>query len=77
MCAGENGQVKIRRIAPNSVAAKASHAIKEGDIIEKINGESMLYKGHREVAAILNQVPLGARFKMQIISIIILCFIHF
>ena len=64
LCAGDNGQVKIRRIAPNSVADKARHAIKEGDVIEKINGESMLGKAHREITAILKQIPLHSRFEI-------------
>jgi C-terminal processing protease CtpA/Prc len=37
----ENGKVIIRHISPCSIAAGASHAIRKGDAIEKINGESV------------------------------------
>lgn len=39
----EDGHVIIRHIAPGSVAADASHAIRKGDAIEQINGESVNY----------------------------------
>ncbi|KAL7074257.1 hypothetical protein ACQ4LE_006375 [Meloidogyne hapla] len=64
----DDGQVVIRHIAPGSIAADASHAIRKGDAIEKINGELMTGKSHREVAAKLRFIALGSNFQLRLSS---------
>ena len=56
-----NGKVFIKRIHPDSVAARSQPAVCVGDHIEKINGESVVGSRHYNVAAMLRAIPVGER----------------
>lgn len=54
------GNAFIKAIKPGSVFDKSSPAASVGQLIEKINGESMLGKRHFEVARVLRNLPIGS-----------------
>lgn len=62
------GRVFIKRIKPNSYAARfqqSTGALQVGDHIESINGESMVGKKHYQVASVLRGIAVGEKYVYQ------------
>jgi len=62
-----SGRVYIRRIRPNTICAQLEDQIQVGDLIEKVNGESMIGKRHFQVARLLRSIPIGRIITLELV----------
>ncbi|KJE88656.1 tax interaction protein 2 [Capsaspora owczarzaki ATCC 30864] len=62
------GSAFIKRIYPDSILAKIPQ-VSVGDLIEEINGVSMLNKRHSDVANTLKEVPVGSKFVLKLAAV--------
>ncbi len=62
------GKAFVKRVKQGSLAEKLCPALKVGDHLESLNGESLLGKGHFEVAKALRDIALGATFNLVLVE---------
>ncbi|KAI6242673.1 hypothetical protein M3Y99_00172500 [Aphelenchoides fujianensis] len=55
------GHVFLKRVQPDSTCGRAAPAVAVGDLVECVNGESVVGKRHVEVARMLRALPVGQR----------------
>jgi C-terminal processing protease CtpA/Prc len=62
------GYAFIKRVKEGSIIDKLNEQVKVGDHIEKINDTSLIGSRHFEVAKMLKEIPVGARFQMTLVE---------
>jgi len=62
-----SGRVYIRRIRPDTICGQLQDQIQVGDLIEKVNGESMIGKRHFQVARLLRSIALGRIITLELV----------